>query len=144
MFSSIHLSVGVFLRCNFFYVSLSLHCIILTVFMHVCCVSISISISISYRFGVIAAYCSNCGYFAFFSHPLRGLEATYDNHLKLIGKRVVDFLLVLIELFSLGVTSEVLRAKIDRKSVISLQRGFYDSKFQIDGVAPTNHFCTDS
>ena len=31
MFSSIHLSIGVFLRCNFFYVSLSLHCIILTV-----------------------------------------------------------------------------------------------------------------
>jgi len=34
--------------------------------------------------------------------PLRrrgGLEATYDVHLRLIGKRVVDFLLVLIELF---------------------------------------------
>ena len=29
----------------------------------------------------------------------------------LIGKRVVDFLLVLIELFSLGVTAEALRAK---------------------------------
>jgi len=27
------------------------------------------------------------------------LEATYDDHLGLIGKRVVDFLLVLIELF---------------------------------------------
>jgi len=33
----------------------------------------------------------------------------------LIGKRVVDFLLVLIELFSLNVTTEVLRAKIDRE-----------------------------
>jgi len=34
--------------------------------------------------------------------PLRGgggLGATYDDHLRLIGKRVVDFLLVLIELF---------------------------------------------
>jgi len=31
-----------------------------------------------------------------------GLGATYDVHLGLIGKRVVDFLLVLIELFSLG------------------------------------------
>jgi len=30
----------------------------------------------------------------------------------------VDFLLVLIELFSLRVTSEVLRAKIDKKSAI--------------------------
>jgi len=35
--------------------------------------------------------------------PLWGLVETYDGHLKLIGKRVVDFLLVLIELFSLGV-----------------------------------------
>jgi len=40
-----------------------------------------------------------------------GLGATYDVHLGLIGKRVVDFLLVLIELFSLGVTAESLRAK---------------------------------
>jgi len=32
--------------------------------------------------------------------------ATYDVHLRLIGKRVVDFLLVLIKLFSLGVTAE--------------------------------------
>ena len=38
--------------------------------------------------------------------------ATYDDHLRLIGKRVVDFLLVLIELFSLGVTAEALRAII--------------------------------
>ena len=30
---------------------------------------------------------------------LRDLGATYDDHLSLIGKRVVDFLLVLIELF---------------------------------------------
>ena len=34
-----------------------------------------------------------------------------------VGKRVVDFLLVLIELFSLDVTAEGLRAKIDRKSI---------------------------
>jgi len=34
----------------------------------------------------------------------------------------VDFTLVLIELFSLGVTAELLQAKRDRKSAISLQR----------------------
>ena len=39
------------------------------------------------------------------------LGSTYDVHLGLIGKRVVDFLLVLIELFSLGVTPESLQAK---------------------------------
>jgi len=37
--------------------------------------------------------------FAFLSPPLGHLGATYDDHLRLIGKRVVDFLLVLIELF---------------------------------------------
>jgi len=52
------------------------------------------------------------GRFAFLSSPLGGLGATYDDHLRLIGKRVVDFLLVLIELFSLGVTAEALRANI--------------------------------
>ena len=64
---------------------------------------------------------------------------TYDNHLRLIGKRVLDFLLVLIELFSLGVTAEELRANIAGKSTISLQRGPVDPKFQVEGVAPTNH-----
>ena len=44
--------------------------------------------------------------------PLGDLGATYDDHLKLIGKRVVDFLLALIKLFSLGVTAEELRAII--------------------------------
>ena len=61
----------------------------------------------------------------------------------LSGKRVV-FLLVIIKLFSLGVTAESLRAKIDRKSAISLQRGHFDPKFQVEGVTPTNHFYTDS
>jgi len=34
-----------------------------------------------------------------FSSPLWGLGPTYDGHRRLIGKLVVDFLLVLIELF---------------------------------------------
>ena len=49
--------------------------------------------------------------------PLGDLGTTYGVHLELIGKRVVDFLLVLIELLT-GVTGEALRAKIDRKSTI--------------------------
>jgi len=44
---------------------------------------------------------------------------------------IVDFLLVLFELFSLGVTAEVLRAKIDKKSAISLQRGQFDAKCHV-------------
>ena len=70
-----------------------------------------------------------------FQAPLEKISgyATGDNvynvHLGLIGKLVVDFLLVLIELFSLGVTAESLRLKRDRKSPISLQRGQFDPKF---------------
>jgi len=36
----------------------------------------------------------------------------HDDYLRLIGKRVVDFLLVLIGLFSIGVTAEALRGII--------------------------------
>ena len=64
--------------------------------------------------------------------PFGGLETTYDVNLGLIGKHVADLLLVLIELFSLGRTAEALRTKIDRKS-ISLQRGHFDPKFQVEG-----------
>jgi len=45
--------------------------------------------------------------------PLLGLGATYTIHLRLIRKLVVDFLFILIERFSIGVTSKALRAKID-------------------------------
>ena len=63
-----------------------------------------------------------------FEPPFGGLETTYDVHLGLIGKREVYFL-VIIELFSLDVTAEALRAKIDGKWAISLQRGQFDPKF---------------
>ena len=59
--------------------------------------------------------------FCVFKAPLGDLGATYDDHLRLIGKRIVDFLLALIELFSLGVTAEALRAIIGSKSAIFLQ-----------------------
>ena len=71
---------------------------------------------------------------------LRGLVATYDVHLMLIGKRVVDFLLMLIELFSLGVTAEALLAKRSKIGDFdSPQCGQLDQKFQVEGVAPSNH-----
>jgi len=43
---------------------------------------------------------------------------------------------------SLGVTAETLRANrpIGLKSAISLQRGLVDPKFQVEGIAPNNHF----
>jgi len=39
------------------------------------------------------------GRFVFLRPPVGDLGATYDDHLRFIGKRVVDFLLVLIEHF---------------------------------------------
>ena len=66
-----------------------------------------------------------------------GLGKTYDGlswaHWK---ARSVLPIIVLIELFSLGVTAEALRAKIDRKSAIFSQRGQFDPKFQVEGIAP--------
>jgi len=67
---------------------------------------------------------------------LGDLGATYDDHLRLVGKRVVDFLLVLIELSSLGVTAEALRAIIGSKSANLLQLGSVDQKFHIEEGAP--------
>ena len=79
------------------------------------------------------------GRFAFLRPPLGDLGATYDDHFRFIGKRVLDFLLTLIELFSLGVTAEALRAIIGLKLAILLQQGSVGPKFHVEGVAPTNH-----
>ena len=64
------------------------------------------------------------GRFAFLS-PLwgGGVGATYDDYLRFIEKCISDFLLVLIENFSLGVTVEALQGNIGSKSAILLQRG---------------------
>ena len=73
--------------------------------------------------------------FCVFVPPLGDLGSTYDDHFRLVGKRVDDFLLVVIELFSLGRKAEALRAIISSKSAISLQRGLVNPKFQVEGVA---------
>jgi len=77
-----------------------------------------------------------------FEPSFGGLGTTYDVHLGLIGKLVVDFLLVLIELFLLSVMAEVLRAKIENRPVarewVSICQIFTQK-----GTSPTNHFCTD-
>jgi len=79
------------------------------------------------------------GRLAFLRPPLGDLGATYDDHLRLIRKRVVDFLLALIELLSRGIAAEALRAIIGSKSAILLQWGPVDPKFQVEGVTPINH-----
>jgi len=77
-----------------------------------------------------------CFYAVWYRGHFGALRATYDDHLRLIGKRVVDFLLVLIELFfDRYYTAAALRAK----SLISLQLGPIDPNFQVERVASTNH-----
>ena len=71
-----------------------------------------------------------------------GDNVAYAVHLRLIGKRVVDFLLVLIELFR--VTAEALLAKIDRKSAFYKRVGHHPPNFRIEGDVPINRFRTDS
>jgi len=56
-------------------------------------------IPISYCFEVTPNYCLNFKNFAFLS-LLWGLGSTYTIHLRFIGKRVADFLLALLALFS--------------------------------------------
>jgi len=56
----------------------------------------------------------------------------------------VDFLLVLIELFSLGVTAKALRANIGSKSAISLQWGPVDPKFQVEGITIHQPFFSEN
>ena len=87
-----------------------------------------------------AIFFTEIGRLAFLRPPLGDLGATYNDHLRLIGKRMLDFLLVLIELFSLDITAEALRAIIGSKSAILLQRGPVDPKFQVEGVAPHQPF----
>jgi len=57
-------------------------------------------------------------------------------HYALSNEHTVDFLLVLIELFSLGVTAEALRANICSKKAILLQWGPVYPKFRVERVAP--------
>jgi len=42
--------------------------------------------------------------------------------------------------FHTGVTAEAQRAKVERKSTISHQRGHFDPKLQVQGVAPHQSF----
>jgi len=79
--------------------------------------------------------------FCIFQPPLGGLGVAYDVHLRLIVMRILS--IVIIELFSLDITAEVLRAKIDWKSAFSKERGEFGPTFQGGGVftwgIPTNH-----
>jgi len=98
---------------------------------------------ILYRFEVIADYCLNFGHFAFLS-PLifgeRGQGLTQTVHLRFIAKLVVDFLFVLIELFSLDITAEALQANIDWTSAFLKGVGQFRPNFHAVGDVPREPF----
>ena len=64
------------------------------------------------------------------SHPLGHLGVTYALHLWLVGKPMVDFIFVVIELFSLSPTVETLWAEIGRSWRFSKGVGHFERRFQ--------------
>ena len=64
---------------------------------------------------------------------------TYDVYLGLIGKRVVDFLLVLIELFRY---TEALLAKIIENRPVAKMLVSIRQIFTQKVTSPTNYFCS--
>jgi len=77
---------------------------------------------------------------AFLRPPLGDLGATYEDHHRLIEKRVVYFLLALIELFFARCYGWGARAFINSKWANLLQREPIDPKFPVQGVVPHQSF----
>jgi len=74
---------------------------------------------------------------------VEGLGSTYIIHLRLIGKRVVDFLVVLIELFfascyGLGAERKYIENRRFARGWVS-----FGQTFAYKGTSLTNHFRTD-
>jgi len=65
-----------------------------------------------------------------------GLGPTYAVYLRLIGKPVVYFLLVIIELFSLGAMVQALRVNITWKSPFLKGVGHFGPKVWVEGDVP--------
>ena len=79
------------------------------------------------------------GHFAFWA-PLWGLRGNVRCSFGLIGKTVMDFLLVIIEPFSLGTIVQALRANIDWKLPFLNGMGHIGPNFQVAGDVPHQLF----
>jgi len=69
---------------------------------------------------------------------LGDLGVTHRVHLWLDEKRVVDFLLAIIELFSLAVTTAALLSEICRNRRFSTGVCHFECKLQVDGDVARN------
>ena len=67
------------------------------------------------------------------------LGVTYAFHLWLVGKPVVDFIFVVIELFSLSPTVVTLSAEIGQSRRFSRGVGHFERRFRGKGALPTNY-----
>ena len=72
--------------------------------------------------------------------PLEDLEATYAAHLRFIGKRVEDFLLVIIELCFDRFCGWGNRCECRQEVVVFKRVGQFGPKFQVEGVVPHQPF----
>ena len=91
-------------------------------------------------FSTEVRFSSKIANFAFLTHLFGAFGATCAVHLRLVGKRIIDFLLVIIELFSLDVMAEALRAIIDWKSAFLKRVGHFGRKFEVEGDIPQQLF----
>jgi len=73
-----------------------------------------------------------------FEPPFGDLGVTHRVHQWLDGKRVVDFLSVLIECFSLALTAAVLLSEICRNRRFLKEVGHFEPKFLVDGDVARN------
>jgi len=75
-----------------------------------------------------------------FEPPFGELGITYTVYLWLVGKRVVDFLLALMELFSVALTVVALWANIGRNCGVWKGVSHFERKFQGEGGSFTRKF----
>jgi len=73
------------------------------------------------------------------SQPLGDIGVTYTVHLWLVGKRVVDFLLTLVERLSPTLTVEALWPNISRNCAV-WKGGLFEHKFHGEGGSSTNEY----
>ena len=99
----------------------------------------------SYRFGLNSSLLFKRWTLCVFESPFGGLRDNVRCSSWAHWKTRTGLPVSVNWIFFAGVTAESLRAKRDRnKSAISLLRGQFDPKFQVEVVTLTNHFCTDS
>ena len=76
------------------------------------------------------------------SYPLVDIGVTYTVHLWLVGKRVVDFLLALIELFSLVLMAAELLSEICQNQCFLKGWVTLNANFRYMGMSPTIYLRT--